>query len=757
MNSKSAELLSQLELAYSCEDGLRLILSNSLDLTDELADTLSARAGEFKAVGEIELRENHSAWAAETRAFVTRRLGMSAKSEEAGDEFLRNQRGRFDEAFFDLCYRIAEESRMEANSYIEAATEVKSIADKVDEALDGADKEANIMAGLALIASDERNQAKATLLQGTLLLHRSRWEDLQGRKLAADKAAVEASKALHFAATSLVLPAEFRALAEMRLAALAGQSDLDSVAQHQEAALSIALAGEAWDLVRIIRRDRAYWAKERHDWQMAWQFYRDNIELSEREFFLARVPGEAVDVQIKTCEDYEGAVGACLELAKSDPIFYERALESVEQGKARAFLRGLAMVETALGNVPPKLEARRKRILLRMSTLPGSAKEEAGLLGRALKTVEGQIWRHSPVLAMDLHCVPCNYEQMRALMPPGGVILSYFTFQDRLLIFVLDENGLVGPPTEVKIAYDMLVRWTVELEVVIRGRGDYELTDAVQQKMDMMIPAFNAPLYLRKFHEVLVQPVAPLIAGKRLVIVVPHRILSRLPFQALIDADDRALIDDFAIAYSAGLSVLRWCRAQERTKLETCFAAGVCEFAGGPKSAEEEAAAVARIFGCNPSPATRDAVLLEAGNCDVIHLSCHSDTSSAATAFAGLQLEDGLLVQRKIAGIQCHSSLVTMSACTTARSDLLGQPGTEFAGMMGAFFRAGCPSVIGSLWPAADAVAVPFAEAFYTALKHDGMSKADALRQAQLTIKARSEEGFDHPYFWAPFGLWGNP
>jgi CHAT domain-containing protein len=62
---------------------------------------------------------------------------------------------------------------------------------------------------------------------------------------------------------------------------------------------------------------------------------------------------------------------------------------------------------------------------------------------------------------------------------------------------------------------------------------------------------------------------------------------------------------------------------------------------------------------------------------------------------------------------------------------------------------------VASLWPADDDVAVDLAETFYTALK-GGANKAAALQGAQLAMKARAAEGYDHPYFWAPFALWGN-
>ena len=52
-------------------------------------------------------------------------------------------------------------------------------------------------------------------------------------------------------------------------------------------------------------------------------------------------------------------------------------------------------------------------------------------------------------------------------------------------------------------------------------------------------------------------------------------------------------------------------------------------------------------------------------------------------------------------------------------------------------------------------MAPALAETFYTALKK-GVGKAEALQTAQLALKARTQEGYDDPYFWAPFCLWGN-
>ncbi|HEY9762978.1 MAG TPA: CHAT domain-containing protein [Trichocoleus sp.] len=124
--------------------------------------------------------------------------------------------------------------------------------------------------------------------------------------------------------------------------------------------------------------------------------------------------------------------------------------------------------------------------------------------------------------------------------------------------------------------------------------------------------------------------------------------------------------------------------------------------------------------------------------------------------------------------------LVVLSACQTA----LGGPGAdgiEVAGISSYFLAANRASaVIASLWLVNDASTSVLMQHFYSNLA-TGMSKAEALRQAQLTMLEVGAEqngasdrtgtatiavlptdakatvfGTSHPYYWAPFILIGN-
>jgi len=75
-------------------------------------------------------------------------------------------------------------------------------------------------------------------------------------------------------------------------------------------------------------------------------------------------------------------------------------------------------------------------------------------------------------------------------------------------------------------------------------------------------------------------------------------------------------------------------------------------------------------------------------------------------------------------------------------------------GMSGAAIRARAQSVVGSLWPVSDEAAVLLMTEFYRGLLAQGLSKAEALQQAQIGM-LRSRQ-FNHPFFWAPFIVIGN-
>ncbi|MEM9508054.1 MAG: CHAT domain-containing protein [Cyanobacteria bacterium P01_E01_bin.35] len=96
--------------------------------------------------------------------------------------------------------------------------------------------------------------------------------------------------------------------------------------------------------------------------------------------------------------------------------------------------------------------------------------------------------------------------------------------------------------------------------------------------------------------------------------------------------------------------------------------------------------------------------------------------------------------------------LLVLSACNTAQGD-----NQAILGLAGVAVRAGARSTIATLWGANDEATANLMGKFYTNLASDNqISKANALRRAQLELLAESDSQYRHPYYWAPFVLIGN-
>ncbi|MCB0005204.1 MAG: CHAT domain-containing protein, partial [Anaerolineales bacterium] len=132
----------------------------------------------------------------------------------------------------------------------------------------------------------------------------------------------------------------------------------------------------------------------------------------------------------------------------------------------------------------------------------------------------------------------------------------------------------------------------------------------------------------------------------------------------------------------------------------------------------------------------------------------HGEFRADSPLFSGLALADGWLNTLDVFNTRLRASLVTLSACQTGRNVVAG--GDELLGLMRAFLSAGAASLISSHWAVDDRSTAALMATLYRQL-FAGAAKADALRQAQLELIREPVEGYQHPYFWAPFYLVGDP
>ena len=262
----------------------------------------------------------------------------------------------------------------------------------------------------------------------------------------------------------------------------------------------------------------------------------------------------------------------------------------------------------------------------------------------------------------------------------------------------------------------------------------------------------------RELYGVLVRPVRqwlPGAAGSRLT-VIPHGPLLRASFAALLDDQDRYLVARSALHYVPAAAVLEFTERRKRqvagrparylliadpTALPPSAAGTPLTPLPGSRREVSEIArqapegAASILTGDRAREATIRAI---AQDKTVIHFATHGvlRDDQPFDSFLALSNEERLTAQ-KIYGLELTADLVVLSACRTALGKISGD---GMLGLARAFFYAGTPSVVATLWDVADDPTFLLVSDFYRQLARF-KDKARALRAAQMNLLGALRRG----------------
>ncbi len=238
--------------------------------------------------------------------------------------------------------------------------------------------------------------------------------------------------------------------------------------------------------------------------------------------------------------------------------------------------------------------------------------------------------------------------------------------------------------------------------------------------------------------------------------------LRNLPMAVLYDGQ-HYLIEKYNLALTPGLQLLDP-RPLKRQKLEV-FTGGVSKktqnFNALP-NVERELQQIALVVSNQPpllnEEFTSQAIQNQISKIPyrVVHLATHGQFSSdiedtyVLTWNNRLNVKQlGEILQTRDQDIRIPIELLVLSACKTAKGD-----NRAALGLAGIAVRSGARSTIASLWSVEDRATATFMENFYKELAKTGTTKADALRNAQISLLKKP--AFTHPFYWSPFVLIGN-
>ncbi|MEH2299038.1 MAG: CHAT domain-containing protein [Nostoc sp.] len=246
---------------------------------------------------------------------------------------------------------------------------------------------------------------------------------------------------------------------------------------------------------------------------------------------------------------------------------------------------------------------------------------------------------------------------------------------------------------------------------------------------------------------------------KTLVFVLDGQ-LRNIPMAALYDGK-QYLIEKYAVALSPGLQLMATRSKQNKM---SAIVGGISESRAGFNALPAVESEVKQI-----SKAVSSFILLnqeftsqalaqhvKSSNAGIVHLATHGQFSS--------RLEDTFLLTwngqinvKELSELLKNRDgdpskaieLLVLSACDTAAGD-----DRAVLGLAGLAVKSGARSTIATLWPVKDKAAAMLMTHFYEQLRQPKITKAEALRQAQINMIQQTD--FHDPFFWSAFVLVGN-
>lgn len=443
------------------------------------------------------------------------------------------------------------------------------------------------------------------------------------------------------------------------------------------------------------------------------------------------------------------------------------AFAVAERARARALLEVMQQARLAGATRSPTRQRERLAILVRLSraqTQVLTAADDDAAANNALRRAREELERfdleESSSLPAAAHPRPRELPEVLRHVGAGRTLAVFWISAESSYLWSLREDRT----SFVKLApYD---------EITAAAEAYRE---AISHEPGLANPAWAWREPARALAEVL--RIDQLLGAEQdaALLVVPDGPLHGLPLEPLItrarnERGELLLGDLFELVYLPSASFLTFdSPRREHDRAVRLFALGdpVSPSTVAPlPGSREEVQRIARLFDDGRAVvrlgarATKGALQLpEAATADILHIAARTVSPEQQPGMTGIALapdepgDDGLLRPHEIASLVLVARLTVLSACGTG----LGQPvvGEGLHGLARAFLIAGVPAIVPSQWDVSDHATAELMEHFYR-----GLSAGDpahrALAGATRRLRRDSLPLYAHPYYWAPFTLFGS-
>ena len=340
-------------------------------------------------------------------------------------------------------------------------------------------------------------------------------------------------------------------------------------------------------------------------------------------------------------------------------------------------------------------------------------------------------------------CIDVESQQIDQIDPSATVIYP---------IILPDRLAVIASSANKPLAY---YETRIDAETV---------TSKLQSLLTAVHPASDSKTRLALLEQVydwLVRPAeeSAVMADTKTMVFVLDGLLRNVPMAALYDGK-QYLIEKYAVALSPGLQLTSG-RSLDQIQ-PNAVVGGISEARNGLSAlpaVEEEIANISQIVSANTLvneefTSERLAEDIENSSAGIVHLATHGQFSSRLEDTFLSTWEGRLNVKElseilKDRGASSAIELLVLSACDTAAGD-----DRAVLGLAGLAVQSGARSTVATLWPVKDKAAAKLMGELYKGIGQSGMSKAEALRQAQLSLI--KDPTYSDPFFWSAYTLVGS-
>ncbi|MBE9163508.1 CHAT domain-containing protein [Tychonema sp. LEGE 06208] len=342
-------------------------------------------------------------------------------------------------------------------------------------------------------------------------------------------------------------------------------------------------------------------------------------------------------------------------------------------------------------------------------------------------------------------CADAKPQSIEQIDPAAAVIYPII-LSDRLEVILSIPGKPLRRYTTNKSQAELETAFRLAKNTIRPAAFPRDRLPAVQQVYDWLIRPAEADLTA---------------SGIKTLVFVLDGYLRNLPMAVLHDGE-KFLLEKYSIALAPGLQLLTPKPLRE-VKLRVLAAAlsearqGFSALPGVKREIQQISAQIPATDLLNEdfvSGRLRDKI--KSLSYPIVHLATHGQFSSNAADTFIVTWDERVnvkefdrLLRSRTGDNQQPIELLVLSACETASGD-----NRAALGLAGAAIRSGARSTVATLWQVNDESTAIFMTEFYRQLAASKTTKAEALRNAQLTLLQNQE--YKNPYYWAAFILVGN-